>query len=281
MKKSIKSISAALFVNSILAFGANAETVSLFAPMPTTPGVWSVNDTRNGGTTGIADLTGVGGDLESNALGKSAAKLTTGLPSNDDKAQVSVFDDFGTMGDFINNGGSLSYDFYKALVPGGNLFATAAIKLIVEDNNTTFTGLGQSTGSFVYEPYWNLGNAVVPPDVWTTDTLTGNSGIVWTDGIYGQGNQAGGLGKTLAEWLTQFGTDFLDANIIGISVGVGTYNKGQEAYFDNILFSNGSTNKSYDFELAPPVPVPAALPLFGTGIAILGFLGWRRKRQQA
>ena len=28
-----------------------------------------------------------------------------------------------------------------------------------------------------------------------------------------------------------------------------------------------------------PVPVPAALPLFGTGLAIMGFVGWRRKRK--
>lgn len=27
------------------------------------------------------------------------------------------------------------------------------------------------------------------------------------------------------------------------------------------------------------VPVPAALPLFGTGLAIMGFMGWRRKRK--
>lgn len=29
------------------------------------------------------------------------------------------------------------------------------------------------------------------------------------------------------------------------------------------------------------VPVPAALPLFGTGLALMGFIGWRRKRKQA
>lgn len=29
------------------------------------------------------------------------------------------------------------------------------------------------------------------------------------------------------------------------------------------------------------VPVPAALPLFGTGLAVMGFVGWRRKRKQA
>jgi len=31
--------------------------------------------------------------------------------------------------------------------------------------------------------------------------------------------------------------------------------------------------------LLTTVPVPAALPLFGTGLALMGFIGWRRKRK--
>ena len=33
----------------------------------------------------------------------------------------------------------------------------------------------------------------------------------------------------------------------------------------------------------PPelIPLPAALPLYGTGLAVMGFLGWRRKRKAA
>ena len=29
------------------------------------------------------------------------------------------------------------------------------------------------------------------------------------------------------------------------------------------------------------IPLPAALPLYGTGLAVMGFLGWRRKRKEA
>ena len=29
------------------------------------------------------------------------------------------------------------------------------------------------------------------------------------------------------------------------------------------------------------IPLPAALPLYGTGLAVMGFLGWRRKRRAA
>ena len=35
-----------------------------------------------------------------------------------------------------------------------------------------------------------------------------------------------------------------------------------------------------DYEMSA-VPLPAALPLFGTGLAVMGFIGWRRKRKAA
>jgi hypothetical protein len=34
-------------------------------------------------------------------------------------------------------------------------------------------------------------------------------------------------------------------------------------------------------KLAPTTPLPAALPLFATGLGAMGLLGWRRKRKQA
>ncbi|MFK5977850.1 MAG: VPLPA-CTERM sorting domain-containing protein [Rhizobiaceae bacterium] len=47
-------------------------------------------------------------------------------------------------------------------------------------------------------------------------------------------------------------------------------------WFIDIVTSEYSTGGP-----TPAVPVPAALPLFGTGLAALGFLGWRRKRKAA
>ena len=43
------------------------------------------------------------------------------------------------------------------------------------------------------------------------------------------------------------------------------------ANYDNFRYS----------PLLNPVPLPAALPLFGTGLGIMGFIGWRRKRRMA
>jgi hypothetical protein len=40
-------------------------------------------------------------------------------------------------------------------------------------------------------------------------------------------------------------------------------------------FSNGQIT------ISAATPVPAALPLFATGLAALGLLGWRKKRKAA
>ena len=57
--------------------------------------------------------------------------------------------------------------------------------------------------------------------------------------------------------------------------------------FNSLYFGEfGSNNlRTFSFEVDHDpltiVPLPAALPLFGTGLAMLGFMGWRRKRKAA
>ena len=50
-----------------------------------------------------------------------------------------------------------------------------------------------------------------------------------------------------------------------------------EAYL-NIHTTLNPGGEIRDF-LAAPTPLPAALPLFATGLGALGLLGWRRKRK--
>jgi hypothetical protein len=53
---------------------------------------------------------------------------------------------------------------------------------------------------------------------------------------------------------------------------------------DTITFSNNGPNGGalVTFVSDPgPVPLPAALPLFATGLGVMGLFGWRRKRKNA
>ena len=66
------------------------------------------------------------------------------------------------------------------------------------------------------------------------------------------------------------------------------------AGFCRLVFSNSTCSIPWDlrFQFFPdgpsgsavvisPVPLPAALPLFGSALAMLGIVGWRRKRRAA
>ena len=38
---------------------------------------------------------------------------------------------------------------------------------------------------------------------------------------------------------------------------------------------------AFDYAIGTVTPIPAALPLFASGLGVLGLLGWRRKRKNA
>lgn len=72
---------------------------------------------------------------------------------------------------------------------------------------------------------------------------------------------------------TSFTTEFaLFTNLISVSWDQGVFDGGDVAthQFDNIVVN----------EIAV-IPLPAALPLYGTGLAVIGLIGWRRKRKAA
>ena len=90
--------------------------------------------------------------------------------------------------------------------------------------------------------------------------------------------------------ITISGTNILSA---AAAQGFGTINSGADDIvveitglgpFTTAVFSD---NASPSFEFAPGVgtisatPVPAALPLFATGLGAMGLIGWRRKRKNA
>jgi len=245
-------IAACVVAASLASSSAMAIEVNAFSATDT--GGWYDSDVRHNGTTSIVSMPG-------GPLGNGAAKLTTTVGHLPDKAEVAITNDFGTIGNFVN-GGSAHYDYYKGLVPGGNAAAAAAIKLEVL--------YGGNSAWFVYEPTYNGGDPVT--NTWLSADISGTSGNFWFTGE----NWAT---RTLSDWVGLF-SDMASLDIVALSVGVGSWNAGQDAYFDNVLFSNGQKDFAYDFEVSA-VPLPAAFPLYGAGIVLLGFIGWRRKRATA
>ena len=252
-----------------------ATTVSSFAPYTTTPthGTWIEMDIQGAGTAAVVDLDGVGENLENHQpLARGAARITTGA-SNDDKAQVGVFDDYGNAGAVLTDTSfALSYDFYKSSTGDLNAWAAPAIRLTISDPAAS----GDNIGSLVYESYWQNDPLAPPPtDDWVAVAITSTEGLFWWDGGLGEANSFGGPPlRTLSEWAGVFGSSFDDANLVALSLGVGTYNQGQTGYFDDVAISYTGYSASYDFE---PIPEPTTALLLALGLAA----GASARRRQA
>ncbi|MCP4070415.1 MAG: hypothetical protein GY742_01580 [Hyphomicrobiales bacterium] len=61
-------------------------------------------------------------------------------------------------------------------------------------------------------------------------------------------------------------------------------NKTKASASNNNLLVQDFGSANFTASVSPsvsPVPIPAALPLFGTGLTVMGLIGWRRKRKPA
>lgn len=245
---------------------ASADTITSLS----NPGSWN-NNSSNGGNGQIIDVTGQGGNLETNApAGSGVLELTTSAGGSS-KAEVKIQGNFGSIGDFVSGGG-MGYDYYQAS-GGPSATITPALKFEVSDT-TNINGDGFAT--FIYEPIYNGG--VGAYDTWHNVGITGTAGNLWHTGIYG----VSGIDydETISEWNTSM-PSMADAIITSIIFGIGSGTPNELGYVDNFYFNNGNgVNFSADFELSA-VPLPAALPLYGVGLAAMGLVGWARKRKAA
>ncbi|MCD0463722.1 hypothetical protein [Roseiconus lacunae] len=282
MKLSIKLLAAAIIVSFLSNAKAGTIVVNELGASVSGYAGWA-HANRGGGTSSLVDLTGQGGNLESGQpLPTGAAKLTTGA-DNADGGEIAIAGDFGSAAAVLNNL-IAGYSYFK-VDNGPNIFAAPSLKLAV----SAAGGTGDNYGQLIYEPSWNqpVGGSVAPPtDSWQTvsiDSSTGSasnsSGGWWWTGGFEQPNGGGGPPiRSASEWAGLFAadSDFANAKIVGISVGVGTYNQNQIGYVDAVTFgtTTGGTTV-YNFQPAAVVPEPMSGFVFaGLGLIAIG----RRRR---
>lgn len=256
------SVSAAIVVDTLVSTTTGAEDE------------WYAYN-RGGGDSSIVDLTGAGGALESDQpLPSSAVKLTTGF-ANPDGAEVGTILNLGAAADVLKSI-DLGYSFFKQFVAGSNMAAAPSLKLAIYSASGTGAGDFDSYGQLIFEPSWNGGNPAT--DTWvdvaidenTGSGATGSGGWWWTGGFGLPSGAAGPPIRSLSEWADLFAAggdsaDFATANVVGVSLGIGTYNQGQIDYVDNVRIATGSIDKTYDFESPKAVPDSGTtvLSLFG------------------
>jgi hypothetical protein len=264
----------------VLATGASAATVvvnGFEAPASPVAGVWYASDIRFGGTASVVDLTGMGGNLEANQpLPTGAAMLTTGM-SNDDKAEVATYADYGDATTVLNSA-VFGFDYYKQTVVGGNASAAPSFKIGI----SAAGGTGDNYGQLVFEPNWNQpggGSQVPPVDSWQAVSIDANTGSgsdttggwFWTGGFELPNGAGGPPLRSLAEWATAFSgadPDFANARVVSLAMGVGSYNQGQIGYFDNVSINvPGGISTTFDFQA---VPEPTSAMLAAAGCLLVG-----------
>jgi hypothetical protein len=133
------------------------------------------------------------------------------------------------------------------------------------------------------------GSMNVPTNAWQSVSINSSTGSGantnyggwWWDGGFNIANGAGGPPLlSLSEWVTAFQasdpTDFANAHVTAVSVGVGTYNMGQIGYFDNVSIHStaGSVDAAYNFQ----VPEPGTLAMLCVGGLTALAAMWIRRR---
>lgn len=251
---------------------------------PVVADAWYISDVTAGGSASIVSLSGTGGNLENHQPLPTGAALLTTNNTTSAKAEVSTWADYG-LASVILNQLTVGYSFFKP--SGTDQPAAPAIKLVI----SAAGGTGDNYGALIYEPYWNTGGTV-PVDDWVNVSINSSTGSGsdatggwWWNGGFDISNGAGGPPlRSLSEWLTAFQTagdaDFANAHVIGLQVGVGTYNANQADYFDNVSIQVGNAPaKVYNFEVgAASVPdAGATVGLLLAGLMSLGLIARRRR----
>jgi hypothetical protein len=266
-RKIFNTLQVVCAVSAFAAFGL-APTASLAATIDVTPtsmGTWAFNNRDAGGNIG-AEATASGGMVTGPAtppLGTGSANLATGngVTGGDGAEELR---NTGYVGLALSSISALSYSTYATAWNGQQL---PYIVLYVSGGNRLW-----------FEPTYSPSQGAVALNTWQTwNALTGG----WYEDT-GPGGQ--GVANVVS-WSTILAAN-LGGTIVnqgnglgGIRISSGFASPGDQfnTYVDNFTLND----TTFNFDPAAATPLPAALPLFATGLGALGLLGWRRKRKAA
>jgi len=163
---------------------------------------------------------------------------------------------FGGAGESMTEGALWNFSYFMS-IEGGATFADFDFKVLYDFDP------GANT------PEANLG------------VIDINAGIIFNDGIT-PGNPGA---VTLVEDSQNLNFNFLSASFLNIIIpptGITSFDPNAAGEFSFILTVAETglpefARAAIDVQVGV-VPLPAALPLYGTGLALMGFIGWRRRK---
>ena len=282
-KKIFKTLQVICGLSAIAAFGlaptaGSAATVNV---TPTSLGNWAFNNRDVNGIIG-ANSTASGSMVTGPAappLGTGSANLSTGngIIGGDGASELR---NTGYVGVALSTITALGYSTYTTQ-NNGQQFPYLGLTI-------STTGSGSTDDILFFEPPYqqtSTGNPSLPNqsatalNTWQTwNALTGG----WWDNL-GTYNPGTGV-NSLAAFLTLFPNATIvnaDSGLGGVRFDVGFASAGDQfnGYVDNFTIGVNGANTTFNFDPAAATPLPAALPLFATGLGAMGLLGWRRKRK--
>jgi hypothetical protein len=265
MKHTLKLVLSAWLMALALALPASAAQILI----GTGNGSLGILDTSDNSVTALPSTSQVFFDIAIDPTGGTAYGITGSSTLYSIDISTGLTASIGSLGvganalTFDNSGTTL----YAA--GGGTLYTVNT----GDGSATSLGGIGSSYASSGDLAFDSLG------------ILYGTSSSGPGDSLFSidPGGVAGSLGTLIGAILdgatnisSVFGLAFADNILFGLTSGNDLYSLNRATAAATSLGSYAISGQTFG---ATVIPIPAALPLFGTGLGILGFLGWRRRRK--